>query len=122
MKASLRIRVDFEEGTILSPGKIRLFELVDECGSIEEAAATIQMSYEHARQVIDRLEGLFGASLVVTTTDGAEGSRSKLTELGRKVVERYRATERISAEAAERLLSELVSLAPDKQRGDAGSV
>jgi hypothetical protein len=56
LKAPLWIRVDFKEGTILSPGKVRLFELVDECGSLEQAAATIQMDYEHARHVVERLE------------------------------------------------------------------
>ena len=120
MKARLRIRIDFEEGTILSPGKVRLFELVDECGSLEEAAATIQMDYEHAKHVIERLEGLFGAPLIVTTPDGSNGKRSKLTELARKVVERYHETERTSALAAERMLRELVSLAADKRSADAG--
>jgi molybdate transport system regulatory protein len=114
LKARLRIRVDFEEGTILSPGKVRLFELVDECGSVAQAAATIQMDYEHARHVIERLELLFGGPLIITQNDGRNTSRSKLTELGRNVVERYHVAERISADAAERALGDLISLAPEK--------
>ena len=121
VKARLRIRVDFEEGTILSPGKVRLFELVDQCGSIEEAASTIQMDLDRAQEVIRRLEGLFGGSLVEQAPDGSPDQRSRLTDLGRKVVERYYETERASALAADRLLSELLSLAPDRQRTDAGS-
>lgn len=115
VKAALRIRIDFDEGTILSPGKVRLFELVDECGSVEEAAAAIQMSEDLARQVIARLEGLFGAPLIASKPDGPDRSRSELTELARKVIERYYAAERTSAIAAERLVGELLSLAPDKQ-------
>jgi molybdate transport system regulatory protein len=119
--ARLLVRIDFDEGTILSPGKVRLFELVDACGSIKEAAATINMSYAHARQIIERMEGLFGAPLVVTKTGGSKGARSKLTELGREVVGRYRATERTSARAAETLLNELVSLTVGRQSREVGS-
>ena len=121
MKACLRIRVDFEEGTILSPGKVRLFEMVEQCGSIEEAASTIQMDLDRAQQVITRLEGLFGGPLVEQATGGSDQQRLRLTELGRKVVERYREAERASALAADRLLSELISLAPNGQRSGTGS-
>jgi molybdate transport repressor ModE-like protein len=117
MRARLRIRVDFDEGTILSPGKVRLFELIDECGSLEGAAATLQMDRDHARHVIARLEHLFGGPLVVVGSDG----RSKLSDLGKMVIVRYHAAERISAEAAERALNELVSLAPGKGAIDANS-
>ena len=113
VKARLRIRVDFEEGTILSPGKVRLFELVDQCGSIEQAASTMQMDLDRAREVVSRLEGLFGGALVEQAGD-SDHRRLRLTELGRKVVERYHEAERASALAADRLLSELISLAPDR--------
>jgi molybdate transport system regulatory protein len=121
MKACLRIRVDFEEGTILSPGKVRLFELVDQHGSIEEAASIIHMHPALARRVIRRLEGLFGGALVERASNGADVQRWRLTALGRKVIERYRETERASALAADQLLRELTSLAPDRQRSDASA-
>jgi len=121
VKACLRIRVDFEEGTILSPGKVRLFELLDQCGSIEEAAVAIQMDMDRAQQVIQRLEGLFGAPLIEKVPEGPNTQRQRLTELGRKVVERYRETERASALAADRLLNELISLTPERQTSEAGS-
>jgi molybdenum-dependent DNA-binding transcriptional regulator ModE len=79
------------------------------------------MDLDRAQQVITRLEGLFGGALVERAADGADQRRLRLTELGRKVVERYRETERASALAADRLLSELISLAPNGQRSDAGS-
>src|SRR5258705_12401432 len=119
MKACLRIRIDFEEGTILSPGKVRLLEFVDECGSLEAAAATIGMSCAQARWVIDGLEELFGAPLVVK--DELSGRKAKLSELARKVVDRYRAAERMSDMAAERLLGEMVRLAPEQKGSTCGS-
>lgn len=117
MKAALRIRIDFDEGTILSPGKVRLFELVDEYGAIEKAAAAMEMSNESAREIVEKLEALFGAPLIVTKPAGESAARSELTDLARKVIERYRAAERTSALAAERLVDDLLSLAPDKQGG-----
>jgi molybdate transport repressor ModE-like protein len=120
VKACLRIRVDFEEGTILSPGKVRLFEMVEQCGSIEEAALTIQMDLDRAEEIISRLEGLFGGPLVEQAAEGSGDRRLRLTDLGRKVVERYREAERASALAADRLLSELTSLAPDRHVSDTG--
>ena len=120
VKARLLIRVDFDEGTILSPGKVRLFELVDECGSIKRAAATINMTYAHARRIIERMEGLFGAPLVATRAGGGKSAHSRLTDLGRKVVTRYRATEQVSASAAEALLGELTSLTVDRPASSPG--
>jgi molybdate transport system regulatory protein len=121
VKACLRIRVDFEEGTILSPGKVRLLEMVEQCGSIEDAAAAILMELDRAQLVVRQLEGLFGGPLV-ERQDGSDARRVRLTGLGRKVVERYRETERVSALAADRLLAELTSLVPDRHGSDTGSV
>jgi molybdate transport repressor ModE-like protein len=80
------------------------------------------MDLDRAQQVISRLEGLFGGPLVEQATGGSDQRRLRLTDLGRKVVERYRETERASALAADRLLGELISLAPDRQRNGTGSV
>jgi len=121
VKARLRIRVDFEEGTILSPGKVRLLEMVEKCGSLEGAASAIEMDLDIAQLVVSQLERLFGGSLL-EPRDGSDARRARLTELGRKVVERYRETERASALAADRLLAELTSLAPDRHGSDTGSV
>ena len=80
------------------------------------------MDLDRAKEVIKRLEGLFGAPLVERAADGSEARGLRLTELGRKVVDRYRKTERASALAADRLLNELISLAPNRERSDNSSV
>ena len=121
VKARLRIRVDFEDGTILSPGKVRLLEMLEQSGSIKGAASAIEMDLDIAQLVVKQLERLFGGPLVAPQ-DGADGRRVRLTELGRQVLERYREAERASALAAERLLAELTSLAPDRHGSDTGSV
>jgi molybdate transport system regulatory protein len=120
MKACLRIRVDFDDGTILSPGKVRLLEMVEQCGSLEGAASAIEMDLDIAQLVVRQLERLFGGPLVEPRV-GADERRLRFTALGRKVVERYREAERASALAADRLLVELTSLTPDRHGSDTGS-
>lgn len=120
VKASLRIRVDFEDGTILSPGKVRLLEMLEQSGSLKGAASAIEMDLDIARLVVKQLERLFGGPLV-EPRDSSDTRRVRLTELGRNVVGRYREAERASALAGDRLLAELTSLAPDRHGSDTGS-
>jgi molybdate transport system regulatory protein len=121
VKACLRIRIDFEDGTILSPGKVRLLEMLEQCGSLNGAAAAIEMDRDIAQLVVRQLERLFAGPLV-EPRDRSEARRVRLTELGRNVVERYRETERAAALAADGHLAELTSLAPDRHGSDTGSV
>jgi|SRR5689334_4073737 molybdate transport system regulatory protein len=89
----LTIRIDFDDGSALGPGKIRLLELVAETGSIRKAAAGMKMSYRKAWLLLKALKETFGQPLVETTTGGKSGGGARLTRLGRFVVARYRALE-----------------------------
>ena len=89
----LTIRIDFDDGSALGPGKIRLLELVAETGSIRKAAAGMKMSYRKAWLLLKALKETFGEALVETTTGGKAGGGARLTRLGRFVVAQYRALE-----------------------------
>jgi molybdate transport system regulatory protein len=89
----LTIRIDFDDGSALGPGKIRLLELVAETGSIRKAAAGMKMSYRKAWLLLKALNETFGQPLVETTTGGKSGGGARLTRLGRFVVTYYRALE-----------------------------
>jgi molybdate transport system regulatory protein len=89
----LTIRIDFDDGSALGPGKVRLLELVAETGSIRRAAAGMKMSYRKAWLLLKALKETFGEALVETTTGGKSGGGARLTRLGRFVVARYRALE-----------------------------
>src|ERR1700712_953318 len=93
--ARLTIRIDFDNGVALGPGKVRLLELVAETGSIRKAASAMKMSYRQAWLLLKALEGTSGEPLVQTATGGkAGGGGARLTPLGRQVVKRYRALEK----------------------------
>jgi molybdate transport system regulatory protein len=86
----LTIRIDFDDGSALGPGKIRLLELVAETGSIRKAAAGMKMSYRKAWLLLKALKETFGEALVETTTGGRSGGGARLSRRGRFVVARYR--------------------------------
>jgi len=90
----LTIRIDFDDGSALGPGKVRLLELVAETGSIRKAAAGLKMSYRKAWLLLQALKKTFGEALVETTTGGKSGGGARLTRLGQFVVDRYRALEK----------------------------
>ena len=69
----LTIRIDFESGDAIGPGKVRLLEQVAETGSIRGAATALKMSYRRAWLLIKATETTFGAPLIVAATGGAKG-------------------------------------------------
>jgi molybdate transport system regulatory protein len=96
----LTIRVDFESGQALGPGKVRLLEQVEKMGSIRRAAAALKMSYRRAWLLIQATEETFGAPLVDAAAGGSRGGGASLTALGKKVVRLYRAVEKKAIAAA----------------------
>ena len=112
--ARLTIRIDFDDGSGLGPGKVRLLELVAETGSIRKAAAGMKMSYRKAWLLLKALEKTFGRSLIETTTGGARGGGASLTALGEAVVTRYREIGREAARGSARHLTYLSNKAMRK--------
>jgi molybdate transport system regulatory protein len=99
--AKLTIRVDFETGASLGPGKIGLLEEVEKTGSIRNAAEAVGMSFRQGWLLLKAIESMFGQPVITTQRGGSQGGGSKLTELGRFVVASYRQLERASASAAQ---------------------
>jgi molybdate transport system regulatory protein len=96
----LTIRVDFDSGASIGPGKIRLLEEVERHGSIRRAAGALGMSFRQAWLLLKAIEEMFGEQVIVTARGGAKGGGSALTELGRLVVSNYRQLEREAALAS----------------------
>jgi len=105
--AKLSIRIDFENGGQLGPGKVRILELVAETGSIRKAAAVMKMSYRKAWLLLQALEKTFGAPMVATLTGGRDGGGTRLTATGKLVVARYRALEQAAAKVGAKELAPL---------------
>lgn len=87
----VRFRVDLPGGHSIGPGKVRLLELLEEHGSISAAARAMRISYRQAWILLTDLNDSLGEPLFETVTGGRKGGGARLTPLGRKVVQRYRA-------------------------------
>jgi molybdate transport system regulatory protein len=73
----------------LSDYRVRLLRLIDETGSLSEAAAAMQLSYRRAWGKLKEIEQNLGVKLVETVVGGAGGGGSRLTGEGRRLIERY---------------------------------
>ncbi len=77
------------------PGRMGLLRAVAEHGSITQAAKAFGMSYKGAWDAIDAMNTLSGAPLVERGTGGRGGGFTRLTEHGRRLVERFEAVETV---------------------------
>jgi molybdate transport system regulatory protein len=105
--ASLTLRVELGSHARLGPGKIKLMELIERCGSIAAAGRAMNMSYRRAWLLVDELNQVFRRPLVATHHGGAGGGKAELTVFGREIVRRYRAMENAAERTAARHLRAL---------------
>lgn len=99
MSARLRLRLVFDGGDMIGPGKADLMDLIEETGSIAAAGRRMGMSYKRAWMLVETLNAMFPAPLVESSRGGATGGGARLTDLGRNVLSRYRALEELAREA-----------------------
>src|SRR5262245_52029754 len=108
IKPSVRLRIDFDSGRALGPGKVGLLEAVRRTGSLTAAAADCGMSYKRAWVLLRSVNELFGAPLAEMAKGGrGGGGGATVTALGREVIEAYRRAERNAGAAASRAFAAL---------------
>ena len=110
----LIIRLDFDSGDSIGPGKIRLLEATSQSGSIRKAAERVGMSFRQAWLLLQAIEDMFGAPVIQTVRGGPGGGGTRLTELGEGVVATYRQLERGASIATQ---AEMAALAAKIHRG-----
>lgn len=86
------------------PGVCELLERIRESGSIQAAAAEMEMSYSKAWKILNRAEREMGFPLITRHTGGRNGGCSALTEAGERAVRDFREMEAKLSEAADELL------------------
>jgi molybdate transport system regulatory protein len=87
LKGSLWISVG--DQSLGGHGRVALLRAVAEQGSITQAAKAFGMSYKAAWDAIDTMNALAGAPLVERSTGGRGGGSTRLTDRGRRLIERY---------------------------------
>ena len=89
MKPKLRVWVTFGDDLKFGDGRARLLALIDEHGSLKQAAEALAMSYRHAWGYLRELERAAGFKFVERAPGGGPRSGMRLTADGRHFVERY---------------------------------
>lgn len=84
------LRVTLSPEFYVGPGRADLMELIEQTGSISEAARRMGMSYKRAWGLVQALNDGFGAPLVAASRGGSAQGGAGLTEAGREVLMRYR--------------------------------
>jgi molybdate transport system regulatory protein len=101
VRAKLRVWVVFGNRLKFGDGRARLLELIDERGSLRQAAAELDMSYRNAWGYLQELQKAAGFKLVARAPEGTPRSGMRLTSNGREFLACYRAFQRsLDGEAA----------------------
>ncbi|MFP6712990.1 MAG: LysR family transcriptional regulator [Rhodospirillales bacterium] len=88
-----RIRILLGDAVSLGPGKIELIDAIEKTGSISSAAKSMNMSYRRAWNLVDSINHDFTDQIVVTSSGGKGGGGAVVTDMGLKIIERYRQIE-----------------------------
>ena len=101
--ARVKLTICTEE-RFFGPGVCELLERIRETGSIQAAAARMEMSYTKAWKILNRAEEEIGTALITRMTGGKNGGSSTLTEAGETAVRGFREIEGELSSYAGRLM------------------
>ncbi len=85
-----RIWLEKDGELYMGGGREMLLERIDRFGSIAAAARSMKLGYRNAWLWVEAANRLAPSPLVEKVAGGPGGGRTRLTDEGRKVVERYR--------------------------------
>ena len=99
------------------PGVCELLERIRETGSIQAAAARMELSYTKAWKILNRAEQELGTPLISRMSGGRNGGSSTLTEAGGKAVKAFREMEaKVNDYAGELLKEHRDSFIPEERQ------
>ena len=104
---SLSVRIDLDPEGRIGPGKIRLLENIETCGSISAAGRAMDMSYKRAWDLVDEINRICGRDAVERQAGGKNGGGAVLTPFGVSLIARYRKIEWAAAGAVRKELAAL---------------
>ncbi|MDY0212141.1 MAG: LysR family transcriptional regulator [Desulfuromonadaceae bacterium] len=73
----------------LGLGRVRLLELVEQTGSVRQAAQSMQMSYRNALRLIHNINARATVPLVMLNQGGPGGGGASLTVYGHHAIAQY---------------------------------
>ena len=106
----LRLKLIFEDGLTMGPGKADLLGFIDEEGSISAAGRRMKMSYKRAWMLVEEMNAAFWEPLVESSRGGTKGGGARLTDTGIAVLRHYRTLVDVTRSQGEEAISGISSL------------
>ena len=94
-------------------GRITLLAAIARCGSITQAAKSINMSYKAAWDAVDAMNNLAGEPLVERVSGGKGGGGTRLTRRGAQLVDNFKLIEREHRHFIDQLSGQAEGIADD---------
>ena len=115
VKAKVKLTLCTDD-RFFGPGVCELLERIRETGSIQAAAARMDMSYSKAWKILKHAEETMGTELITRVSGGRNGGSSTLTRAGEDTVREFREMEtKLSAYAEELMKTHGCSFDPERQ-------
>ncbi len=89
MEPRSKLWVEKDGKLVLSDYRVKLLSLIEETGSLADAAERMHLSYRRAWGKVREIEQNLGIKLVESSVGGSGGGGSSLTKDGRRLVEMY---------------------------------
>lgn len=105
-----RLRIFAGSQMVLGGGKVMLLKLIQETGSISEAARQMEISYAHATTLLKVMNEGFSSPLVIANKGGNARGGAQLTETGKEALEIYDAMVEESKKATQKSWEKLRGL------------
>jgi molybdate transport system regulatory protein len=95
MEIGFRFWIEKDGKPVMGKGGYEILKAVDKFQSLSKASKELGMSYRFMWDYLRRMEKTLGEKVVESERGGVEGGRTKLTPLGKKLVETYESFEKI---------------------------
>lgn len=82
--------IEHQGQRFFGPGPVQLLELIEETGSINQAAKKMDMSYTKAWGIVNNLNTTALVPMVVTSTGGQKGGGSSISPEAKALIAHYR--------------------------------
>jgi molybdate transport system regulatory protein len=87
----IKVQIYCGDEIAIGPGKADLLDAIVREGSISAAGRAMGMSYRRSWLLVDAMNRCWATPLVETAMGGKQGGGARLTDLGRKILQEYRA-------------------------------
>lgn len=89
MKLKSKLWIEINDIKCFGPGPCTLLELIEETGSINQAAKKMKMSYKKAWEIVNRLNEATGHPFVLSNTGGEHGGGSHISDNAKEMIKNY---------------------------------